>query len=97
MLFVALQLGLNLGVFNIAIYGKKVRCSFNSFEQCIFAPVGRLFSTKYCVLHVSQNVLYSPPYLDAVMQKHCIRKSKVSSQMYSTHLMGDACFNNIVD
>ena len=29
-----LKLGLNLGVINIEIYGKKVRCSFNSFEQC---------------------------------------------------------------
>ena len=36
MLSVALKLGLNLGVINIAIYGKKVRCSFNSFEQCIY-------------------------------------------------------------
>ena len=24
-----------LGVFKIAICGKKVRCSFNSFEQCM--------------------------------------------------------------
>ena len=30
------------------------------------------------------------------MQKICIRKSKVSSQTYSTHFIGDACFNNIV-
>ena len=43
------------------------------------------------------NVLYSPPYLDTVMQKCCIRKSKVSSKIYSTHLMGDAGFNNILD
>ena len=26
---------LTLGVFNIAIYGNIVRCSFKSFEQCI--------------------------------------------------------------
>ena len=26
-----------LGVFNIAIYGKTVRRSFNSFEQCIYS------------------------------------------------------------
>ena len=26
-----------------------------------------------------------------------IRKLKVSSQMYRTRFMGDACFNNIVD
>ena len=32
-----LKLGLNFGVFNIAIYGKTVRCSFNSFEQCIYS------------------------------------------------------------
>ena len=63
----------------------------------IFPPVGRLFAAKYCVLHMSQNVLYSSPYLDAVMQKHCIRQSKVSSQMYGTHLMDDACFNHIVE
>ena len=30
-----LKLGVKLGVFNTAIYGKIVRCSFNSFEQCI--------------------------------------------------------------
>ena len=46
---------------------------------------------------MSLNVLYSPSYLDAVMQNCCIRKSKVSSQMYSTRLMVDMCFNNIVD
>ena len=34
LLSVALKLGFNFGVNNIAIYGKKVRCSFNSFEQC---------------------------------------------------------------
>ena len=28
--------GINLGVFNTAIYGKIVQCSFKSFEQCIF-------------------------------------------------------------
>ena len=27
--------GGKLGVFNTAIYGKIVRCSFKSFEQCI--------------------------------------------------------------
>ena len=27
--------GLNLGMFNTAIYGKRVRCSFKSFE-CIY-------------------------------------------------------------
>ena len=27
----------NFGVFNIAIYGKTVKCSFNYFEQCITA------------------------------------------------------------
>ena len=27
----------------------------------------------------------------------CNRKSQVSSQMYSTRLMGDTCFNNMVD
>ena len=31
------------------------------------------------------------------MQKCCIRKSKVSSQRCRTRLMGDACFNDIVD
>ena len=25
----------NLGMFNTAIYGKTVRCSFKSFERCI--------------------------------------------------------------
>ena len=30
------KIGVRLEVFNIAIYGKAVRCSFNSFEQCIF-------------------------------------------------------------
>ena len=34
-----LKSGLNLGVFNIAIYGKTVRCCFNSFEQCIYKAV----------------------------------------------------------
>ena len=29
--------------------------------------------------------------------KFCIRTSIVPSQMYSTHLMGKACFNNNVD
>ena len=29
------KIGLNLAVSNVAIYGKTVRCSFNSFEQCI--------------------------------------------------------------
>ena len=53
-MFVALKLGLNLGVFNIAIYGKTVRCSFNSFEQCItgsslnFVCVGILSSIVCC-------------------------------------------------
>ena len=28
------KIGIKLGVFNIAIYGKTVRCSLNSFEQC---------------------------------------------------------------
>ena len=28
--------GGKMGVFNIAIYGKIVRCSFKSFEQCFF-------------------------------------------------------------
>ena len=32
-----------------------------------------------------------------VMQNCCIRKLKVSIQMYSTRLMCDACFNNIVE
>ena len=63
----------------------------------MFALVGREFSTKYCLLHLSINVLYSPPYLNAVMQNNCIRKSKVSSQMYSTRHIGDACSNNIDD
>ena len=31
------------------------------------------------------------------MENWCIRKSKVSSQMYSTCLMGDVRFDNIVD
>ena len=52
---------------------------------------------KYFVLYLSFNVLYSPPYLNVVMQNCCIRKSKVLSQMYSTRLMGDTCFNNIVE
>ena len=30
------KIGVRLGVFKNAIYGKAVRCSFNSFEQCIF-------------------------------------------------------------
>ena len=42
-------------------------------------------------------MLYSPPYLNAVMQNCCIRKSKVSHQMYSTRVMGDACIISIVD
>ena len=28
------KIGNKLGVVNIAIYGKAIRCSFNSFEQC---------------------------------------------------------------
>ena len=39
--------GVKLGVFNIAIYGKTVRRSFNSFEQCTFRwalwPIGLWF------------------------------------------------------
>ena len=31
------KIGVKLGVFNIAIYGKTIRCSFNSFEQCIYS------------------------------------------------------------
>ena len=30
-----LKIGVKLGVFTIAAYGKTVRCSFNSFGQCI--------------------------------------------------------------
>ena len=41
--------------------------------------------------------VYSPPYLDAVMQNYCIRKLQVSNQMHSTCLIGELCFNNIVD
>ena len=33
-LWIAFRWGLNLGVFNIAIYGKIVEISFKSFEQC---------------------------------------------------------------
>ena len=40
------KIGGILGVFNIAIYGKTVRCSFNSFEQCIFG-------TKKCIVTFS--------------------------------------------
>ena len=29
------KIGVKLGMFNIAINGKTVRCTFNSFEQCI--------------------------------------------------------------
>ena len=56
----------------------------------------RVFDKILCTTHV-KNVLYNPPYLDGVMHICCIRKSKVSSQMYSTRLMGYACFNNIMD
>ena len=41
--------------------------------------------------------MYSPPYMDVVMQKCCTRKSKVSSQICSTRRMGDTCLNNIID
>ena len=33
------KIGVKLGVFNIVIYGKTVRCSFNSFEQCIYMHI----------------------------------------------------------
>ena len=33
--WIAFKWGLNLGVFNTAIYGKIVQCFFKSFEQCI--------------------------------------------------------------
>ena len=35
------KIGIKLGVFNIAIYGEKIRCSFNSFEQCSKTEVYR--------------------------------------------------------
>ena len=53
----------------------------------------RVFDKKIC----TTPVIKCPQYLNAVMQNYCIRKSKVSSKMYSTRLMGDGCFNNIVD
>ena len=56
----------------------------------------RVFDRIVCTTPVIK-CLYSPPYLNAVMQNCCIRKSKVSSQMNSTRLSGDGCFNNIVD
>ena len=43
------------------------------------------------------DVLYSPLYFDKVMYKCCIGTSEVSRLMCSTQLMGDGCFNNIVD
>ena len=43
-----------------------------------------------------KNVLYSPPYIGAVMHKCCIGTSEVSRLMSNTRLMGDGCFNNIV-
>ena len=46
---------------------------------------------------MSRNVLYSPPYFDAVMHKCCIQTSEVSRLICSTQLMGDVCFNDIVD
>ena len=58
--------------------------------------VGR--DTAQCTRYkMSFIVLYSPPHLDAVMQKDWDRKSKVPSQMCSTPLTDDACLNDIVD
>ena len=52
---------------------------------------------KNLVLRMSENVLYSPPYFDAVMHKCCIGTSEVSRLMCSKRLMGDECFNNFED
>ena len=46
---------------------------------------------------IIKRVLYSPPYFGAVMHKCCIGTSEVSRLMRSVQLMGDGCFNNIVD
>ena len=37
-LWIAFQWGLHIGVFNTAIYGKNLWCSFHSFEHCIYLP-----------------------------------------------------------
>ena len=46
---------------------------------------------------MSLDVLYSPPYFGEVMHKCCIGTLEVSELMCSIGLMGDGCFNNIVD
>ena len=75
----------------------KAWCThFKMLAIFLFALEERVFLTKKCKIHMSLNVLYSPPYFDVVMQEFCIRKSKVSSQCCSTRFMGDACLNKIV-
>ena len=44
------KIGVKLGVFNIAIYGKTVRCSFNSFEQCISKLTCLVWREKFVLL-----------------------------------------------
>ena len=50
------KIGVKLGVFNIAIYGKTIRCSINYFEQCINIPIlsppafiSKVIKSQYCL------------------------------------------------
>ena len=63
----AFKWALNLGVFNIAIYGKIVQCSFKSFEQCIYVYTGKYFLFTYTI---QARVLPGLPISSKIVTNH---------------------------